>query len=370
MRGAVLLAGALLLTACGRELPEGVAPGPGRAVLALDAATGAVRWRKEVSPPSAATDPVLVGGVVVVPADGLVVGYDARDGERLWSVPDGGLLPRAAAGQVVLDRAGTVRAVDPRSGRLLWQAETGLDLRVWAGDGGVLLEDDGSRALPATRPGAPVPVVTPGVDRGGRTVRLLDDRGRERWRRGLSAGPYTADVGEGGVVLAGRDEVLLLEAADGRVRWRLPRPADGGGDEVLVAGDRVVVRTEGAVVGLDAATGSRVWRVPGSGTGAGRLQVRGGSLLVPSVGGPTRVLRLADGAVEAVDEDSCYDAALAAGRLVRTCRAVVEARQDGRRVWRHEDALVGPRPYLAVDADDDDDVVVGILGWGQPETRD
>ncbi|MCW2608196.1 MAG: hypothetical protein JWO60_2889, partial [Frankiales bacterium] len=100
-----------------------------------------------------------------------------------------------------------------------------------------------------------------------------------------------------------------------------------------------------------------------------RLAVRGDALLVPALGTPVLVLGLADGDVRTSQDLGAGDAALVdPGRLVVAPRGTrVEGREGGRRTWRH-DALAGVRPYLALDADDG--VVVVVVGWGQPETRD
>ncbi len=193
-------------------------------------------------------------------------------------------------------------------------------------------------------------------------MRLLAPDGRERWSTGLGGTPSTASPGTDAVVVGDlRGGVTVLEPADGSVRWRI-RSAPV--QDVLDAGGVVVSRTEQAVLGLDPADGRERWRTRGSSGGA-PLQARGGAVLAAGVGSPARLLRTADGSVQEQDDDGCDDAALAADRLVVTCGAQVRAL--GRRPWRYE-ATTGPRPSLAVDADDD--VVVGVVGWGQPETRD
>ncbi|MCW2607389.1 MAG: pyrrolo-quinoline quinone, partial [Frankiales bacterium] len=177
---------------------------PGRAVLALDAEDGRLLWRKEVEPPSATTDPVLVDGVAVVVSSGPMTAYDARSGDRLWSLEDVGPFPPQVAGDLlVLDRGGSVQAVAPRTGRGLWHRDVGREVRVFAGAGGVALVSDG-----------------PG---GGGTVRLLDLDGRERWSTGLSDAPFCASPGRDAVVVGDlRGGVSVLDPVDGAVRWRAP----------------------------------------------------------------------------------------------------------------------------------------------------
>ncbi len=59
-RNLVVLVMLLVVSACGDGRPQVAEPAvPGRAVAAYDRLTGELLWRKEVEPPSAATDPVL-----------------------------------------------------------------------------------------------------------------------------------------------------------------------------------------------------------------------------------------------------------------------------------------------------------------------
>ena len=89
------------------------------AVVALDAATGAERWRAEVafgtiSSPVVAGDTVLIGGM-----DGAVYAFDAATGELLWTHALGGAIgasPAVADGVVYVPTAdGTLVALADES---------------------------------------------------------------------------------------------------------------------------------------------------------------------------------------------------------------------------------------------------------------
>jgi outer membrane protein assembly factor BamB len=333
----LLVPALLLLTGCAGVATTGVPEPdrPGRAVLAHDVATGRLLWRKEVAPPIAATEPVLVGGVVLVPG-GPLIAYDARSGDRLWSLDRGPGQPQVAGGLVVLQHGQDVQAVEPRSGRSLWRRPLSPDERVFAGPGGVVVLGD-------------------------RTARLLTLAGDQAWRVDVPGQPVQAHPGADVVAVAGlRGGVLALATTDGRLRWRT---STSPANVVLVAGTRVLARVETGVLALDAADGRELWRQRAGGSGA-PLQVAGGRVLAVQHGGTSRVLALADGAV--LDEPRARDVELVADGLVRA--EVDELRYDDEERGWVTTVANGDRPALWTDADDD--VVVAVAGWGQPPTRD
>lgn len=333
----LLVPALVLLTGCAGAASTGVAePGvPGRAVQAHDARTGELLWRKEVAPPTAATEPVLAGSVVLVPGEPLVA-YDAAGGERLWSLDEPVLLPQAVGEVVVVAREREVQAVDARSGRSLWRRPVTAGGRVAAGPGGVAVL-------------------------GEQQVRLLSLEGDEQWAAQVGLVPLQAHPAQDVVVVAGlRGDVLGLSAADGRELWRAATPP---AEVVHVAGDRVLLRAGAAVLALDAADGTELWRQEAPSSGA-PLQVAGDRVLVVQHGERSRVLSLVDGRVLA--EPRAGDVELLADGLVEA--DADELRFDGpERGWRAT-VSTGDRPALWADADDR--VAVAVVGWGQPASRD
>ena len=81
--------------------------------------------------------------------------------------------------------------------------------------------------------------------------------GRSRWRvsRKGELGPMA--VGSGAIVLAAGDDVLLLELASGRQRWKAPVRAQ----TVAIAGDVALAGAGASLLALDLATGTERWRV-------------------------------------------------------------------------------------------------------------
>ena len=337
MRRVVVPALLLLLTGCALASTRVADPDqPGRAVQAHDSATGELLWRKEITPPLAATEPLLVEGVVLVPG-GPLAAYDARSGERLWTLQDAPVQPLLAGDVVVLPREQDVEAVDARSGRSLWRQPLSAEERVLAGPGGVVVLSE-------------------------REVRLLTPAGAQAWRVAVPALlPIQAHVADGVVAVAGlRGDVLALNPSDGRQLWRTRTPP---ASVVLVVGDRVLARVDGGVIALDARTGAQLWRQDTDSSGA-PLQVVGNRVLAVQHGGTSRVLSLEDGAV--VTSAEARDVELLSDGLVQA--EVDELRFDGSdRGWMAT-VSTGDRPALWTDADDD--VVVAVVGWGQPPTRD
>ena len=81
--------------------------------------------------------------------------------------------------------------------------------------------------------------------------------GRSRWRVAHKGALGPMAVGSGAIVLAAGDDVLLLDLASGRQRWKAPVRAQ----TVAIAGDVALAGAGASLVGLDLATGKERWRV-------------------------------------------------------------------------------------------------------------
>jgi len=96
---------------------------PGGEVDAYDAASGRLRWRREVGPTE--SSPLVVDGEVVVGDwNGKVWGLAARTGRTLWRASTGSAVKGSVAfggGRLFIGNyGGKVMALAPRSGRILW----------------------------------------------------------------------------------------------------------------------------------------------------------------------------------------------------------------------------------------------------------
>lgn len=191
-------------------------------VLALDATTGAPRWRGFTG----GTGEVPLGSAVrltttlAIAGDDSIVAFDRVTGRRVWRFkPFGGASPGLFVGDADDDLViagsvtGTIFAIDTASGRLRWSR----------------------RVAPAARSSVYPPVLAHGCVVASYTTFGVPFRG--------------------GVVAFDRH---------GRRLWRLPLPEGAGaGGAPLVAGDTVVVpRTDGPVEGVALADGQRRWTLP------------------------------------------------------------------------------------------------------------
>ncbi|MBM3674209.1 MAG: hypothetical protein FJW88_04515 [Actinobacteria bacterium] len=245
--------------------------------VALDRATGDLRWRasaSEASGPVGLVDPPDADPLALVTTTaGGIAGLDAATGATRWS----GRLPGSPRGLLATDDAsGTValvssaadtrlRVLDARSGAPAWETPVGARAgSPLVTDGTVVLGAahlelagevtayelaDGAPRWSAPSLGAFQPGLVPTragdavyvVDELGEVVALDAATGAPRWRRDLEeavvmGGPVV--VGDTVVVTDYAREVVVLDRASGRVR---ARPLAGGVPIALAGTDRLVL---------------------------------------------------------------------------------------------------------------------------------
>jgi outer membrane protein assembly factor BamB len=233
----------------------------GNDVMALDAATGEVRWRYTAPQladsalalgcPCAATTADFHGrDVYVLAGTNELRALDSRTGQLRWAQRLGQAVTTPtviAAGVVVVgavaDALGTdfaLYGLDERSGAVRWTLPFERRLIPWAAQ-------DGATVLGATSDQRLIAVDAPS--------------GRLLWTAGLPRGPALPPperVGGGVLPLGADSSVLLLDTATGAERWRAP-VADWPGAP-LPAADRVFAATvAGQLIALDARSGARLW---------------------------------------------------------------------------------------------------------------
>lgn len=207
-------------------------------VLALDPATGDELWSEPVGAAFGPPTVTRIGDVVLINsvAEGLgrydLVGHDARTGDRVWSLRDGGLVVATVGDRVVVEQvvapegesAADVVIVDAATGDEI--AERG------SGDAATTLiaaRDDG--LLLAERAG------------DGWQVVGLDLDGEERWTRSIElplqlprdvAAWSSQDV----AVFLDGDELVAVDVSSGEERWS---ERVGSGAVLAVSPDEEVV---------------------------------------------------------------------------------------------------------------------------------
>lgn len=246
----------------------------GPSLYALDALTGAERWRLQ-------TDAWVYslkadrGTVVTGTRGGGVQAWEASTGEKLWETSgvqtdfetaEAG--PAIHEGTVYLWQDARLRAVDARTGIERWSYPIGDA----ASCGGVPV-----RVTPA--PDGHVYIAA-----GTRVLAVDIAAGRVRWHFESPAvflsppafAPGPAVTG-GGVYLADYlGTVYALDATTGKDRWRIATEARQSVEPVLVAAGNVHVGSGSALYTLDAVTGTPKWRFAAGGEVVGAPVVADG----------------------------------------------------------------------------------------------
>jgi len=239
------------------------------ALVALDADTGAERWRVRLPTPSHAAPSVNGGRIVVVTIDNRVIALDARDGSTTWvfDAPPataallGGATPAVAAGGVVAAMTtGEVVAFRAANGRVTWDDALTAVRRVGVAE-----------AIPAVRAS---PVISGGkviaVGAAGFTAGIDFATGARVWDRTIGGAQTPAVAGGFAFVATDRGDLAALSAEDGRVAWSVDMRAAEGPDgvrdadpysyifagPVAAGGNLVVVRGDGRLLFFSPADGS------------------------------------------------------------------------------------------------------------------
>ena len=193
-------------------------------LLALDAATGAIKWRVPLPTP-ARSGPTIAKGVLFLPTvDSRLLARSASDGAALWSY-DGSVSPASVLGApapAVVDDfvvagfgGGDLVGLRAASGAVAWSETLGSM-------GGTLASADFSavRGLPVVADGR---VFAIGL--GGQAVCMDLHSGRRLWTRTLTGGSTPWLAGDSLFVVTTDQHVVALARDNGATRWtaELPR---------------------------------------------------------------------------------------------------------------------------------------------------
>ena len=204
--------------------------------------------------------------------------------------PDAG--PLAVGGVAVFAQTGVVHGLRLASGQALWTYTDGLPVYgMWRWQGLVVV---------LSGPSGGGPVVS-GENWGGRLTGLDAATGVARWTLALSGvGPQTNAVAtaDGGLAVAGGlGQLLVVDMADGTVRWSREVSQDSAA-LAAVAG-LVLYGTGGSLTAYDDRTGAQRWTAASMDMDEPQMQLAAGLLVVSSGfgGGPVTAYTPATGRV-------------------------------------------------------------------------
>lgn len=277
-------------------------------VIAVDRASGQVRWRRRTGAMSSQTEGnnVVLAGNTVVVGDIDLYAFDRHAGDSRWTFAppyaQPGFYANATDGETIYAGSpeGLLFAIDAATGALRWQAQVPGDTAITAAfsptyHGGMVFV--GVKTFGS-------PVATGGL------AAFQAATGEMVWFRsfapelpGQGSGCLGGAVFHGSFVIAASDDgrIYGIERETGDIRWTAPRvhpvPPYNDTRYLAVSDDRVIATSNHViVVGLDAATGREVWKR--SFTGMGSLYppaVDNQAIYVAGAGGPLVSLRVADG---------------------------------------------------------------------------
>jgi outer membrane protein assembly factor BamB/predicted phosphodiesterase len=236
-------------------------------VVALDLATGAIRWR--TTTPTQIRGGVAAAGATIAAAqiDGTVLGLDADTGAIRWRSELGaGLVPGAAAifappaadaGDILIGNQRRLAAISAAEGGMVWAVDPVPEGRDSQALSAIAISDGAAFGVFNRALG--------GVSAWDRAT------GAPLWRYegpltiAINATPVVADV------VNGLDDVFALDAATGLRRWSLrldPAGFEWGnatvGAPAVAHGVLVVPTLYRDLVALDATTGFELWRHAGT----------------------------------------------------------------------------------------------------------
>jgi outer membrane protein assembly factor BamB len=276
---------------------------------ALDARTGRERWHHRFDAALGPDDywdyflssPVLVDGVLLIGGgDGHVVALDAASGRVKWRVDVGARVRStiaAQAGTLVFGTMdGHVRALRASDGAALWSFATDGAAHKFADAG----NDTTSVVASPTIVGSSADALVAVGGRDGMLYALDLATGRLRWRLthdGSSWMLATATDGRTLYVAGGSAAIVqAVDAATGTERWR-SKTHSAVFASLALAGDTLLASDfTGALVGLDRATGHRRWEFPLGGRALSTPLAAGGLVYAASDAGVLRALEIAPAA--------------------------------------------------------------------------
>jgi outer membrane protein assembly factor BamB len=236
-----------------------VAATPFRKVYGVDPRSGGILWTADMNAPARSAPTVANGRAFVVSADNVLHGFDISDGSSLWtftgSGSQAGILgnasPAVVGNSVIVPYStGELIAFNVETGEPQWfDALTGAS-RFTTVSG---LNDVIAR-----------PVVYEGVvyaiSVSGRMIAVNARTGERLWAQNVASAHTPAVAGNSIFVTTLNGDVVALDRANGKLRWRQSLSGEGQGADLagpLLAGGRLWVGTsDGRMITLNPSDGS------------------------------------------------------------------------------------------------------------------
>jgi len=259
----------------------------GRAeMLALNAATGAIRWRAPLGGPARSAPTIAADRIFVGTLDNQMLGLSATDGKRLWSYQSPasetlvlGLPAPAFVDGIVIAGFGSGELVALRaaSGTVVWSDSLA------ASRGRTAISDlSAIRGMPMVKDGRVY-----AVSLGGQLLANDLRSGRRLWELEMASGETPWIAGDWLFAVGTDGRVAAVSRADGTVAWitqldRYENPAKQR-DPITWCGPVLA----GGRLFLGNSTGNAVLLDPANGAIAGTLALPGALSLAPVVAGGT-----------------------------------------------------------------------------------
>lgn len=268
-------------------------------LLALDAGTGTIRWRKPLDSPARSAPTIADKRLIVLTLDDRVQSFDTN-GQRQWSYQAttvattlfGQASPAFADGIVVAAfGSGELVALRAESGTLVWS-----DSLAASRGRNSIVDLSGIRAFPVIDEGRVV-----AIGGGGLMVTLDLRSGRRLWERDVG-GLQTPWLAGGWIFVQTLDQVLAAVGRDdGRVRWATDLPHYDNPEKkrdplfwtgpVMMNSRLILSGSNGTAVSVDPVTGNLIGRVDISDAAAVAPVAAAGTLLVVTDDGTLQAFR-------------------------------------------------------------------------------
>ncbi len=253
-----------------------------RALVVLDAATGAKLWQKTLGKGDSGLfgrRPAFAGSVLAMSSDGGIVGYDAKTGAELARFPlaDGSDMSPACSGGVfyIASKSGVFHAIDPAT-----------------------MTGKASVSTGAMQPVASAPVIAGDLaivaDRRGQVIAVSLSAMTVSWQRRLDPAKSVevfSDpvVARDSVYVAGKSALYALSLADGSPRVQA---IQGITTQPCFANGYVWCGAGSALLQIVPSTGAVAAKLPLPASASGKLAFDGERLYVPLADGSVGILSL------------------------------------------------------------------------------